>query len=170
LARTAPYVNVRKRYVTAKRLHEGTFMTYRLAGAILEEGNPRGEEEHKVIRFDQWLIDRAAAILEAKAMVRMKTGAMAEAARRKSIGTVAHLISKSGRQRYQHQHEAPASKPARILEAAGDRLEVEQVREDHDESLLAVDPYDVLARPSESGFKTSFERDDASNINPQPRP
>ena len=55
-------------------------------------------------------------------------------------------------------------------EAAGDRLEQELAREQRGESLMDVDPYDVLARPSMSGFKTTYERDDASDINPQPHP
>jgi hypothetical protein len=53
---------------------------------------------------------------------------------------------------------------------AGDRLEMEAARQARGESLIDVDPYDVLARTSECGFKTAFERDDASMINPQPRP
>jgi hypothetical protein len=118
-----------------------------------------------VIRFGQWLTDRAAAILEASAIARRKTGA--EAARRKSAGS--HQSRKTpARGRY--QHVTAASDPPRIPEVAVDRLEVERMREDHHDSLFDVDPYDVLARPSESGFKTPFERDDASNINPQPRP
>lgn len=58
----------------------------------------------------------------------------------------------------------------RISRWAADRLEVEAAREQRRESLLDVDPYDVLARYSECGFTTAFERDDASVINPQPRP
>jgi len=57
-----------------------------------------------------------------------------------------------------------------LPEAAADRLEIELVRQQKGESLLDVDPYDVLARPSECGFTTVYERDDASTINPQPRP
>ena len=53
---------------------------------------------------------------------------------------------------------------------AADRIELELERERRGESLLDVDPYDVLARTSECGFNTAFERDDASVINPQPRP
>jgi hypothetical protein len=45
-----------------------------------------------------------------------------------------------------------------------------ELRQRRDEDLLDVDPYDVLARYSESGFKTMYEYDDASVINPQPRP
>ncbi len=73
------------------------------------------------------------------------------------------------------RHEPPVAEPAhekpdRFEEHAADRLEIEVARERRGESLLDVDPYDVLARPSECGFKTSYERDDASVINPQPRP
>lgn len=59
---------------------------------------------------------------------------------------------------------------AHLPELVADRLELELERQRHGESLLDVDPYDVLARPSECGFTTAYERDDASVINPQPRP
>jgi hypothetical protein len=66
----------------------------------------------------------------------------------------------------------PTHAPAgdRAPELAANRIQVELERELRGESLLDVDPYDVLARPSECGFKTVFEWDDASDINPQPRP
>jgi hypothetical protein len=57
-----------------------------------------------------------------------------------------------------------------VPEQAAARLEIELARERRGESLVDVDPYDVLARPSECGFNTAFERDDASIINPQPGP
>jgi hypothetical protein len=109
-----------------------------------------------MIAFQEWLIDRASVTLDA--------------ARRTSIGTIGLLVAKRGGRLYQHQDGAPDMKQTGVPEAAGDRLEIERLREEHHDSLYAVDPYDVLARPSESGFKTPFERDDASNINPQPRP
>ena len=57
---------------------------------------------------------------------------------------------------------------ARPVAAAGDRIQTEVERQRRGDSLYEVDPYDVLAQPSETGFTTPFERDEASVINPQP--
>ena len=60
--------------------------------------------------------------------------------------------------------------PQPTRDVVGGRIVEELAREQRGESSYDVDPYDVLARPSISGFKTAYERDDASVINPQPRP
>jgi hypothetical protein len=60
--------------------------------------------------------------------------------------------------------------PVKGLTAAGSRLQRELLRQQTGQSLFDVDPYDILARWSETGFETPIERDEASVINPQPRP